>query len=119
MKVFLPGRAGLVGHNLIALLREVYPDWKLLVVDKKQQAIAVGQYMFPEFHFFCQDLADARTQSWPALVDGWNACVIHQSQIGNTDPLAFHRNNITSTGVILDQLVRRRIPDGYRSAVPW
>ena len=34
MRVFLPGGAGLVGLNLIALLRQSHPDWGLLVVDK-------------------------------------------------------------------------------------
>ena len=39
MKIFLPGGAGLVGLNLIALLQEKHPDWELLVVDKKSDAV--------------------------------------------------------------------------------
>ena len=30
MKLFLPGGAGLVGLNLIALLQRQHPDWQLL-----------------------------------------------------------------------------------------
>jgi nucleoside-diphosphate-sugar epimerase len=110
MKVFLPGGAGLVGLNLIALLREVHPDWKLVVVDKKPQAIAVGRQLFPEAHFLCEDLTDARSSSWPGLLQGCDACVMLQAEIGNTDPSAFERNNITSTEVILEQLTSRGIP---------
>ena len=34
MNVFLPGGAGLVGLNLIALLRQQHPEWELLVVEE-------------------------------------------------------------------------------------
>jgi len=51
MKVFLPGGAGLVGLNLIALLRQHHPDWQLLVVDKKLKAVELSQWIFPIIGF--------------------------------------------------------------------
>ena len=51
MKVFLPGGAGLVGLNLIALLQQHHPDWQLLVVDKKSEAVEVGRELFPAWPF--------------------------------------------------------------------
>ena len=36
MKLFLPGGAGLVGLNLIHLLINDHPEWKIIVVDKKK-----------------------------------------------------------------------------------
>ena len=46
MKVFLPGGAGLVGLNLIALLQSNHPDWELLVVDKKAEAVVIARELF-------------------------------------------------------------------------
>ena len=37
MKIFIPGGAGLVGINLLAAIKERYPNWELIVVDKKYQ----------------------------------------------------------------------------------
>ena len=43
MKIFIPGGAGLVGINLIAAIKEKYPNWELVVVDKKYQSIKVAK----------------------------------------------------------------------------
>lgn len=110
MKVFLPGGAGLVGLNLINQLRQRHPDWQLIVVDKKQQAIAIGRHLFPQVHFLCEDLIDSQTSTWPGLLQSCDSCVMLQAEIGNTDPSAFERNNITSTEVVLEQMLRWRIP---------
>ena len=64
MKVFLPGGAGLVGLNLIALLREQHPDWTLLVVDKKSAAVNIGRKLFPEVTFLLEDLTEVAGQQW-------------------------------------------------------
>lgn len=56
MRVFLPGGAGLVGLNLIHLLRERHPDWELLVVDKKAAAVEAGHRLYPEVSFLLEDL---------------------------------------------------------------
>ncbi len=109
MKVFLPGGAGLVGLNLIALLQQSHPEWELLVVDKKQAAVSVGRERFPHVRFLCEDLLTAGG-SWPSLLTGCDACVMLQAEIGNTDPATFARNNITSTEVVLQQLRRAGIP---------
>ena len=51
MKLFLPGGAGLVGLNLIALLQRQHPEWQLLVVDKKREAVEAGHRLFPTVDF--------------------------------------------------------------------
>ncbi len=51
MKVFLRGGAGLVGLNLIARLQSNHPDWELLVVDKKHEAVDIAQKRFPPSGF--------------------------------------------------------------------
>ena len=110
MKVFLPGGAGLVGLNLIALLRQQHPGWQLLVVDRRAAAVAIGGRLFPEVTFLCEDLTEVEGQQWPQAIRGCDACVMLQAEIGNTDPQQFERNNILSTSVVLDQLEAAAIP---------
>lgn len=104
MKVFLPGGAGLVGLNLIALLQSSHPDWELLVVDKKREAVAIARKLFPSVTFLLEDLTQIDGQQWPAAIRGCGACVMLQAEIGNTDPSQFERNNVHSTAVVLEQL---------------
>lgn len=104
MKVFLPGGAGLVGLNLIALLREQHPDWQLLVVDKKSEAIAIGRQLFPEVEFLNEDLTQVEEVQWPRAIRDCEACVMLQAEIGNTDSSQFERNNIRSTEVVLAKI---------------
>ena len=47
MQIFIPGGAGLVGIHLIAAIKERYPNWELIVVDKKYQSIQVAEKIFP------------------------------------------------------------------------
>ena len=106
MNVFLPGGAGLVGLNLIALLQQDHPDWRLLVVDKKREAVEAGRRLFPAVQFVVEDLTERQGNRWPSLIEGCDACVMLQAEIGNTDPDAFERNNILSTRVVLEELQR-------------
>jgi nucleoside-diphosphate-sugar epimerase len=109
MKLFLPGGAGLVGLNLIATLQQDHPDWQLIVVDKKAKALEVGRELFPTVQFVCEDLTRSACNSWPQVLEGCDACVMLQAEIGNTDPTQFERNNITTTEVVLRELKRCRI----------
>lgn len=104
MRVFLPGGAGLVGLNLISQLRQKHPDWELLVVDKKAAAVEAGQRLFPEVSFLLEDLCESAGVRWPGAIQGCDACVMLQAEIGNTDPSQFERNNIQATRVVLQQL---------------
>lgn len=104
MRVFLPGGAGLVGLNLIALLQSSHPDWELLVVDKKREAVAIARKLFPSVTFLMEDLTQINGQQWPAAIRGCGACVMLQAEIGNTDSNQFERNNVRSTAVVLEQL---------------
>lgn len=109
MKIFLPGGAGLVGLNLIALLQSRYPSWDLLVVDKKREAVLIAQKLFPTVSFLIEDLTETDGQQWPMIVQGCDACVMLQAEIGNTDPSQFERNNVLSTEVVLRELKRANI----------
>jgi nucleoside-diphosphate-sugar epimerase len=110
VRVFLPGGAGLVGLNLIALLQSNHPDWELLVVDKKREAVVIAQRLFPTVTFLWEDLTQTADQQWPEMIQGCDACVMLQAEIGNTDPSQFERNNVRSTEVVLEQLNHAGIP---------
>ena len=106
MKVFLPGGAGLVGINLIASIKSNYPEWKLLVVDKKSAAVDIASKIFPDVDFLCEDLTFKGTQRWPKEIKDCEVCVMLQAEIGNTDTKKFVLNNVISTKVILKELKR-------------
>lgn len=110
MNVFLPGGAGLVGLNLIARLQENHPDWQLLVVDKKAEAVTIARQLFPRVRFLCEDLTCVENQQWPSAMRGSDACVMLQAEIGNTDASQFERNNVLSTEVVLAQLHQAGVP---------
>lgn len=109
MRVFLPGGAGLVGLNLIAVLQRFHPDWELVVVDRKAEAIAIGRRLFPQVTFLCEDLIEVKQQQWPDAIQGCQACVMLQAEIASTDPSQFERNTVQSTRVVLSQLRRAGI----------
>lgn len=109
MKVFLPGGAGLVGLNLIALLREQHPEWSLLVVDKKSEAVSIGCELFPKVTFLQEGLIQVDRMEWPQAIRDCRACVMLQAEIGNTDPAQFERNNSRSTEIVLAQMAHTAI----------
>lgn len=110
MKVFLPGGAGLVGLNLIALLQQHHPEWQLVVVDKKLEAVEAGRKLFPAVEFVCEDLTSTEGMQWTEQLSGCDACVMLQAEIGNTDPMQFELNNIRTTEVVLEQLHHNAVP---------
>ena len=81
MKVFLPGGAGLVGLNLIALLQQHHPEWQLLVVDKKREAVKAGRKLFPAVEFLCEDLTSTEGVQWPDRLAGCDACVMSNCKL--------------------------------------
>ena len=79
MKIFIPGGAGLVGINLIAAIKERYPNWELIVVDKKYQSIKVAKEIFPNVKFICEDLTKDINQKWPLEIKQCDVCIMLQA----------------------------------------
>lgn len=104
MKIFIPGGTGLVGLNLIARLQKYHPDWQLIVVDKKIEALLIARDLFPAVTFIHEDLCKHDGQYWPKAIKECSACVMLQAEIGNTDSSQFERNNVKSTEVVLAAL---------------
>ena len=108
-KVFLPGGAGLVGINLIASIKSTNPEWEIIVVDKKKEAIKVAKSLFPDVYFICEDLTITDNQKWPLEIKECNICIMLQAEIGTTDHKLFEINNVISTKVILKELKKNYI----------
>ena len=106
-KIILPGGAGLVGQNLVAILkRQGYRN--LVVIDKHEANLAILQRMHPELTTVLADLADPGP--WEQHFAGADAVVMLQAQIGGNDPLPFVRNNLTATANILQAIGRHAVP---------
>ena len=111
MKIFLPGGAGLVGLNLIHQIQNNYPDWEIIVVDKKSKSIDIAKKLFTDSNisFICEDLNNINNSKWPSLIKNCDACVMLQAEIGNTDNNQFWYNNVESTITIIKELKKNNI----------
>ena len=111
MKLFLPGGAGLVGLNLIYLIQKNYPDWELIVVDKKSKSIEIAKKLFPDSNisFVSENLNITDNAKWPSLIKNCDACIMLQEEIGNTDNNQFWYNNVESTITIIKELKKNNI----------
>ena len=104
MKIFLPGGAGLVGLNLVAAIKEKYPNWELVVVDKKYQSIKVAKELFPNVKFICEDLTKEVNQEWTLEIKECDICIMLQAEIGSKRSNLFELNNVLSTKIVLKHL---------------
>ena len=109
MKIFLPGGAGLVGINLIALIKSTNPEWELVVVDKKLESIKIAKKLFPDVNFICEDLSITINQNWIKEIKDSDLCVMMQAEIGTKNKTLFELNNITTTTQILKFLKKYKI----------
>ena len=106
-KIVLPGGAGLVGQNLVALLkRKGYTN--LVVLDKHKANLEVLRKFHPDIVIEYADLAEPG--AWAENFTGADAVVMLQAQIGDPNPEPFVRNNITSTQHVLAAIHQHRVP---------
>jgi nucleoside-diphosphate-sugar epimerase len=98
-RIVLLGGAGLVGQNLLVLLkREGYSN--LVVVDKHKTNIATLRSLHPDVHALEEDLAAGG--AWEALLADARVVLMLQAQIGGIVEAEFERNNVLSTRRVLD-----------------
>ena len=106
-KIIIPGGAGLVGQNLVAILKRCgHSD--IVVLDKHEANLAVLRRFHPEIITENADLAEPG--DWERHFSGADAVIMLQAQIGDLRPEPFLRNNITSTKVVLDAMKKFGVP---------
>lgn len=106
-KIVITGAAGLVGQNLVVLLRELgYGE--LVAIDKQKNNLALLARLHPGVRTVLADLA--QEGAWTQELAGAAAVVMLHAQIGGLEPDAYVRNNVQATDVVLAAAQRHRVP---------
>lgn len=106
-KIVIPGGAGLVGQNLVAILKQ-RGYHNLVVLDKHQANLDVLRKMHPDIVAEYADLAEPG--SWSEHFRDSDTVVMLQAQIGDPEPEPFVRNNVISTRHILAAIKQHAVP---------
>jgi len=96
--VLVTGAAGLVGQNLIPLLK--HPGRRIVAVDKHRANTATLRRLHPDIEVIEADLA--QDGPWRAAAASADALVIAHAQIGGLDRAAFVANNEDATARLLE-----------------
>lgn len=107
-KIVITGAAGLVGQNLVTLLRE-HGYTRLVAIDKHAGNLAVLRRLHPEVQTLHADLAEPGP--WDDTFEGAAVVVQLHAQIGGKAAEAFERNNVEATRQVLRVL--QALPDVY------
>lgn len=102
----ITGGAGLVGQNLVALLKDSGLG-RISVIDKQPNNLAVLRQLHPEIEAIQADLAEPGP--WESVVASATHLVLSHAQIGGVNQTEFERNNLQSTERVLDA-ARERSP---------
>jgi nucleoside-diphosphate-sugar epimerase len=107
LKFILTGAAGLVGQNLVLLMRELgYSN--IVAIDKQSSNLALLAEINPGVKVVEADLASPGT--WQAEFAGASAVVVLHAQITGKTSTPFLRNNIEASRVVYDTIRAHNIP---------
>ncbi|MDK2122930.1 NAD-dependent epimerase/dehydratase family protein [Parachitinimonas caeni] len=105
-KIIVTGAAGLVGQNLVLLLRERgYTN--LVAIDKHGPNLKVLRDLNPGVRVVEADLLDSG--SWEAEFEGAEVVVQLHAQITGLGNAIFARNNVEATGKVLEVIRRQPV----------
>ncbi len=107
MKIILPGGAGLVGQNLLLLLKEKGYS-QITVIDKHHENIKILKALHPDIRVVEADLAERG--EWEEAFTEADMVIMLQAQIGAKEETPFIRNNITSTENIVEVIKNQEKP---------
>lgn len=109
MKIVITGAAGLVGQNLIILLKERgYHGSSLLAIDRHEHNLATLSHLHPDVQCLHADLAVPGP--WQEAFTGADAAVILHARIRSTNPLDFTHDNLDATGQLIEALHHHHVP---------
>ncbi len=107
MRIVITGAAGLVGQNLIVLLKELGYN-SLVALDKHKSNLATLAQLNPGVRTVHADVAEPG--EWEKEFEGADCVVQLHAQITGLDPHEFVRNNIDATNVVLAAIKRYSVP---------
>jgi nucleoside-diphosphate-sugar epimerase len=106
-RIILTGGAGLVGQNLVPLLKQSgYKN--LVILDKHKANLEILRKFHPDISVEYADLAEPG--DWKFFFENADSVVMLQAQIGDPSPEPFVRNNIHSTDLILAAIKEYAVP---------
>lgn len=106
-KIIIPGAAGLVGQNLIILLKERgYRN--IVAIDQHEYNIRFLRELHPDIEVIQADVS--QPGDWTNSFAGGDVLIMLQAQITSKFTEPFVRNNITSTELILNEARKHQIP---------
>jgi len=106
-KIIIPGAAGLVGQNLIILLKERgYRN--IVAIDQHEYNIRILRELHPDIEVIQADVS--QSGEWTKAFAGGDVLIMLQAQITSKSTEPFVRNNITSTELILNEVRKHQIP---------
>jgi nucleoside-diphosphate-sugar epimerase len=105
-KIVVTGAAGLVGQNLLPLLKQSNAS-QIVAIDKHPTNTATLRRLHPEVRVVEADLAEAG--SWQDELEGCTHLVIGHAQIGGLYPEEFVRNNVRATERLLEAALRNKV----------
>jgi nucleoside-diphosphate-sugar epimerase len=106
-KIVLPGGAGLVGQNLIPVLK-ARGFRNIVVLDKHPANLAICRDLHPDIVTEAADLAEPG--QWERHFAGAGVVVMLQAQIGGPSPEPFTRNNVVASERIIAAIRRENVP---------
>lgn len=106
-KIVLFGGAGLVGQNLVVLLKEKGYN-NLVIIDKHKKNTEILKNLHPDIKVIQADMAEEGV--WKDAISESKACIMLQAQIGGEIKEDFERNNIISTKLALDACRHYGVP---------
>jgi nucleoside-diphosphate-sugar epimerase len=106
-KIVITGAAGLVGQNLIVMLRQQgYTN--IVALDKSEPNLALLRRLHPQIVAELADLAE--DGPWQAHFAGAACAMVLHAQIGHPTEEPFQRNNIVATDRVLQALKTHSVP---------
>lgn len=97
-KVLITGAAGLVGQNLIPMLKQE-GLYEIVAVDKHQTNCEILRRLHPDVTVLVEDIAEPG--KWEEHANGCQAIIQLHAQIGGIQEAEFERNNIIATENVL------------------
>jgi uncharacterized protein YbjT (DUF2867 family) len=107
MKIVITGAAGLVGQNLVLLLRE-QGGYDIVAIDKNAGNLALLEQLNPGVRTVLADLA--APGPWEDELRGVDAAVVLHAQITGKTGAPFERNNVAASELVFDALRRHAVP---------
>lgn len=102
-KVFITGAAGLVGQNLIPMLKQS-GDLQIIAADKHPSNTQKLAELHPEIEVISADLA--QPGEWQDRLAECETVIMLHAQIGGLDEREFTANNVTATELCIEAMQR-------------